>query len=113
MSYEIPQQLEYKEKIIFGLTFKQLVYAIIFLPIALALLFKTPFGFPVRITLSLIPTSIAALFMFTNLPTEIKNGLKWIKFRNISLFDKNNNLNPVMKKLLPVEKIEGGILYLT
>ena len=113
MSYEIPQQLEYKEKIIFGLTFKQLVYAIIFLPIALALLFKTSFSFPVRITISLIPTAIAALFMFTNLPTEMKNCLKWLKYRNIPLTDKNNNLNPAMKKLLPVEKIAGGVLYLT
>src|SRR3989344_2951282 len=39
MAYEIPQELEYKEKIIFNLTFSQLVYAIIFLPF-LALILK-------------------------------------------------------------------------
>jgi len=31
--YEIPQQLEYKEKIVFGLTFPQIAYALIFFPI--------------------------------------------------------------------------------
>jgi len=31
MSYKIPQQLGHKEKIIFGLTFEQLLYAVIFL----------------------------------------------------------------------------------
>ncbi|MBI2666894.1 PrgI family protein [Candidatus Woesearchaeota archaeon] len=79
MSYEIPQQLEYKEKIIFGLTFSQLLWAIIFLPIALALLLKTPFTMPYRISLSLLPCGIAAVFMFTNLPKQLKNWLKWLR----------------------------------
>ena len=30
MAYQIPQQLEYKEQIIFGLTLRQVIYAIIF-----------------------------------------------------------------------------------
>ncbi|MDP2909182.1 MAG: hypothetical protein Q8N77_05230 [Nanoarchaeota archaeon] len=30
MSYEIPQQLEYQEKVVFGLTFSQLAWAMLF-----------------------------------------------------------------------------------
>ncbi len=37
MAYEIPTQIAYKEKILFGLTFEQLVIASIFLVPALAL----------------------------------------------------------------------------
>ena len=106
MSYEIPQQLEYKEKIIFGLTFSQLLYAIIFLPIALALLLKPPFGWAVRISLALIPSVIASLFMFTNLPKVIKNWLKWQRWK------KCQQDNPKMKKYLNVDKIEGYVLHL-
>ena len=36
MAYEIPQKLEYNEKIAFGLTFKQLAYALFFSFIAFA-----------------------------------------------------------------------------
>ncbi len=39
MSYEIPQQLKHKEKIVFNLTFSQLGYATIF-SIPILLLFK-------------------------------------------------------------------------
>ena len=104
MSYEIPQQLEYQEKIIFGLTFKQMFYAIIFLPLALALLFKLKIGLPYRVTLALIPSGLGALFMFTNIPQQLKNILKWLCWKNIS--DKK------MKTFLPLEKIEEDILYL-
>ncbi|MBS3165532.1 PrgI family protein [Candidatus Woesearchaeota archaeon] len=68
MSYEIPQQLEYKEKIIFGLTFQQLLYALIFSPLALALLFKTPYAITYRIGLALIPSALACIFIFTKIP---------------------------------------------
>ncbi len=106
MSYQIPQQLEYSEKIIFGLTFQQLLYAIIFLPIALALLFKTPFPLTYRITLALIPSTTAAIFMFTNLPNEIKNWIKWLQWKE---FDINHKK---MKEYLNLEKIEEDVLHL-
>jgi hypothetical protein len=41
MAYEIPQQLEYKEKIMFGLNFKQLAYLFVFAPIVVFIAFKT------------------------------------------------------------------------
>ncbi len=112
MTYEIPQQLEYKEKIIFGLTFQQLVYAIIFLPIALALLLKTPFELAYRISLALIPSSLAAIFMFTNLHIEIKNMIKWFACREIPLLDKNNKLSKKIKNYLQIKTIKDDTLEL-
>jgi len=106
MTYEIPQQLEYKEKIIFGLTFQQLLYAIIFSPIAIAILFKLPVSIYLRISLALIPSSIAGIFMFTNIPKQIRNWMKWLKWKELDIN------HPRMKEYLNLEKIEGDMLYL-
>ena len=106
MSYEIPQQLEYKEKIIFGLTFPQLLYALIFSPLALALLFKTPYALPYRISLALIPSAVACIFMFTNVPKQGKNWLKWLKWRKFTIHDKK------MKEFLNIQDIKDGVIQL-
>jgi hypothetical protein len=42
MAYEIPQKLEYNEKIMFGLTFNQLGYFFLFGAIGLFIFFKLP-----------------------------------------------------------------------
>ena len=34
MSYDIPDKIQYKEKIVFNLTFKQLIYASVFMLLA-------------------------------------------------------------------------------
>jgi conjugal transfer ATP-binding protein TraC len=81
--YEIPTQLEYKEKIVFGLTFVQLFYALIFLPIIFSLLFKVNASISVRILLALIPTLLAVGFMFFDLFTKIKDWYTWFKIRQI------------------------------
>ena len=106
MTYEIPQQLEYKEKIIFGLTFTQLLYAVIFLPIALALLFKLPLALPYRVSFALIPSSLAGIFMFTTLPTQTKAIIKWFGWRKLNINDKK------MRKFLNLDKINKDILHL-
>jgi hypothetical protein len=80
--YEIPQQLEYKEKIVFGLTFEQLMYAMIFLPFAV-MFFRMNVAMPVKIFLISIPVSLAAGFMFFDLLSKIKDWYWWYKFREI------------------------------
>ncbi|MBU0460652.1 MAG: PrgI family protein, partial [Nanoarchaeota archaeon] len=102
----IPQQLEYKEKIIFGLTFQQLLYAIIFSPVAIAILFKLPFPLYIRISLALIPSGMAGIFMFTNIPKQFKNWSKWLRWQR---FD---NTHPKMKLFLEIEKIENEVILL-
>ena len=47
MTYQIPQQLQYKEKIMFGLDFKQLAYAFVF-GLICVILFKTVGSFYIK-----------------------------------------------------------------
>ena len=93
MAYEIPQELEYQEKIIFGLTFKQLLYATAFLPCILFIITKLPLDLPYRIGLALIPASFAVVFMYTSLPLKLWNWWKWLPYRKLFL------LSPKMKNL--------------
>jgi hypothetical protein len=99
--YEIPQQLEYKEKIVFGLTFGQLMYAMIFLPIAIVF-FRMNIPFSVKIFLIFIPVSLAGGFMFFDLSSKIKNWYWWYKFREIK--------DPLKLKDIFGARVEGGLM---
>ncbi len=83
MAYEIPQQLEYKEKIIFGLTFKQLAYLFGFAPVALLIFFKTGFPLFVKIMIDGFLVCFAVGFMFLNLDFHLKSWISWFKLREI------------------------------
>ncbi len=86
--YEIPQQLTYKEKIVFGLTFEQLGYALIFALIIFTILFRLQANLTIRITLATIPILLASGFMFFDLLTQIKYWYTWAKTRNIIIPEK-------------------------
>ena len=88
--YEIPQQLEYKEKIVFGLTFLQLAYALLFFPIVFSLLFKINASIEVRIVLACVPGLLAVGFMFFDLTTHLKNWYTWFRFRDLDTEEKLN-----------------------
>jgi len=113
--YEIPQQLEYKEKIVFNLTFGQLAYGLIFFPFAFSFFFKLNASLPVRVFLTFIPITLASGFMFFDLSTKIKNWVLW--FRNRRLIKKKiqafigfkqikQNLIYTQKKKMAVLKVE-------
>ena len=108
MTYQIPQQLAYKEKILFGLTFEQLGIAGIFLVPALLLLLKTAFPLAVRVTLALFPVIIGCLFMFTNLWQELKAITKWLRYRSIGLYNEGE-LDRKMQEFLPIKEIKETI----
>ena len=101
--YEIPQQLEYKEKIVFGLTFGQLIYAMIFLPFAI-IFFRLNVSMPVKVFLTFIPVSLAAGFMFFDLSSKIKDWYWWYKFREIKESEK-------LKKLFGAD-VRGNLIIL-
>lgn len=105
MSYEIPQHLQYEEKIIFGLTFKQLIYAALFVIPASIIFFKTDFGIYVRASIAAILLGIASLLMFFNFSSYMKDIISWIKFREAWLMDSK------MIQFLGIEKIENGAIY--
>ena len=100
--YEIPQQLEYKEKIVFGLTFVQLMYAMIFLPFAV-MFFRMNVSMPVKIFLIAIPVSLAGGFMFFDLASKLKDWYWWYKFREIK--------DSTKLKTLFGAGIEGDVIF--
>ena len=98
--YEIPQQLEYKEKIVFGLTFKQLAYAFAFFPIVFYLIFKLNASIAVRVFLAIYPTLLAVGFIFFDLENKLKTWVKWFNLRDISKKRKKTKLWKKLPKKL-------------
>jgi len=104
MTYEIPSQLEYKERIMFGLTFEQLIYAGTFGTPALFILLKISFNDYIKWTLILALLMFGISFMFFDLKTYLKNWFVFLKQRDIT--DDSNN----MIDFLEVRQIKDGIL---
>src|SRR3989344_7975760 len=100
MAYEIPQELEYQERIVFNLTFAQMFYALLFSPIVIGILFKLPIGIAYRVAIALLPSSLACVFMFTDLPKKFWNWWKWRSYKEFKLEDKK------MKEFFNLEKVE-------
>ena len=98
MSYEIPQQLQHKEKIIFGLTFSQLAWASLFLLI-LVVIIKLPISATAKFVIALIPSFIGILFIFFDMATWIKRFMAFTKLRTITVN------SPAMQTLIPVKKV--------
>ena len=105
MSYEIPQKLQYEEKIIFGLTFRQLVFVPIFIIPALVIFLKSHLPITIRLIVSTALMGLGLLFMFFNLLDYLKNIIAWVKFREASQMDKR------MKDFLGLKKVENKVLY--
>ena len=82
MSYQIPQQLQYKEKIMFGLTFKQLAYCFGFGFLDI-LIFKRIESLYVKLPIIVVISFIAILFMFFKLDEIIKNYKTFLFNREI------------------------------
>jgi len=114
--YEIPQQLEYKEKIVFGLTFTQLIYVLIFFPILFVIIFKINASLSTRICIAIFPALLACGFIFLNLSFHLKNWIIWFKSRKVETKEKmekwfyikeiKNNLIVTKKKKLAIIKVE-------
>jgi hypothetical protein len=102
MTYQIPQQLEYKEKIMFGLTFKQLAYAFLFGIIAIIFLKILPSG--LNFVIAILISCAGAGFMFFDFATHIKNYWYYYKSRKISLNE--NELNAFMG----IKEIEKNVI---
>ena len=105
MSYEIPQQLQYEEKIIFGLTFRQLFYAAIFGIPCIIIFFKSKIDIYIKVIITSLLLGIASLFMFFNFSSYIKNILSWTKFREMRMMDSK------MIQFLGIAKIQNGVVY--
>jgi conjugal transfer ATP-binding protein TraC len=101
MAYQIPQQLEYKEKIMFGLTFKQLMYGFIFGLLSIAIFRGIPNLF-LSILFTIVPSCLGIGFMFLNLEERLKEFYYFLRFRDPSATQLN--------AFFGVDRIEKGLI---
>lgn len=103
--YEIPQELKYKEKIIFNLEFEQLIYSSLAIFFGLLIL-KTSLDLNLKITLLMFIGCIAIFFMYFNLKSILFNYISWL----ISL--KLNFMTYSMNKYLSFKSIENDSIII-
>ena len=105
MAYEIPQQLEYQEKIMFGLTMKQLAYAFFFGSLGFIIFFKTNFGLYVKVSIVSLLGVLAVLFMFFDSAMFLKDFRKWLQFR------KAEKGSAKLQKFIGIKEIKEDVIY--
>jgi hypothetical protein len=101
MAYQIPQQLAYKEKIMFGLTFKQLMYAFLFGCISL-IIFRRINNLTLGIILATLHSVLGLGFVFFDLEDKIKNYYLYCKLRKLE--------NKKLAELFGIKKIENNLI---
>jgi len=103
MTYQIPQQLEYKEKIMFGLTFKQLAYAFSFGFICIMFFKFISFDY-LRYPLIMLFSTIGVCFIFFDAEVYIKNYWIFLKFQRVSKGD------PKLKEFIGIKEITDNLI---
>ncbi|VVB69983.1 Uncharacterised protein [uncultured archaeon] len=106
MSYDIPDEIKYKEKLAFNLDFKQLLYAVIFILLAV-------FSYS-------LPISGQAKFVFPSLFILLGIGFVYLKFDEYLFvrfkywfgFKEGSWLNKKVRDLVGIEEIEGHTVFL-
>lgn len=104
MAYEIPQELQHKEKILFGLNFQQLGWLTIFGTLIL-ITFKSDINISLRYSLIIIFATFAILFMFFNLSNFLKDLFLFTLYRRFNISSKK------MDKFIEIKKIENATIY--
>ncbi len=105
MGYEIPQKLQHREKIIFGLTFSQLGWSLLFLFVIL-IIFRLDLPFVSRCILAVFPSIMGVLFVFFDFHKLLKNMISFFKFRFAVLGSE------LMALFVGIKKIEEGVVFL-
>jgi len=105
MTYDIPPPLQHKEKIIFGLTFIQLAYALPSLLLILLLIFKLPLPIEFSGAISIIPLSLAVFFMFFDGKNKTTNFIKHLKTQEADV--ENNKL----KDVINIKEVKEEVVY--
>ena len=106
MAYDIPDKIQYKEKIVFGLTLKQLVYAVGFgIPAVLS------FGLPLSGNAKFISPCILALlglgFIFLDFEKAVLERVAY--FRGIR---QGGAMDKKVQDFIGIRKIENDTVYL-
>jgi len=103
MGYEIPQKLEYKEKIIFGLTFKQLAYLLLFAPLIFAVSIGSNMHILFKVFFSMNLSAMAVGFIFLDLDKHLRIWIAWFKTRVIETPKQ-------LLKFIPIKEIRDELL---
>ncbi len=98
MSYEIPQQLQHKERIVFGLTFTQLGWAAFFGFFVLAAL-ASNLSLYVKMGVAVVPIVLGVLFIFFNMWSWVRNAIGYIRHREVLLGTKH------MSQAFPIKEV--------
>jgi len=104
MAYDIPPPLKHKEKILFGLTFSQLFYAVPAFLLCFLVLFKFNLRIEVSGIISVIIIFIAAFFIFFDGLGKIKN------FYNYKRNPKMGVSSKELEKIIDVENVKDNFL---
>ncbi|MBD3268547.1 DUF87 domain-containing protein [bacterium] len=82
MSYEIPQQLQYKERVLFGLTLEQAIYGAASALLSFLVYAKSNLNFAGKIIVITLLVSVGVSFMFFDMKTHSQEFLSWLRHRN-------------------------------
>jgi len=89
MTYEIPSQIAYTERIAFGLTLKQLILSIFFMVLIYFVFFKTNLPIISKWILGVIILILAISLIFFKLDSFMLNFFNWITLRSFKLDNKS------------------------
>lgn len=107
MSYEIPKNLRYQEKIVFNLSFEQAAWMGIFGVLIFTTFFKLPILLEGRIVISLLLVILAVGFSFFNFRTYTTNIISFL-----TIPKEMGYLDSKMRKFLEITSIENDTIYL-
>ncbi|MBI5066143.1 ATP-binding protein [Candidatus Woesearchaeota archaeon] len=101
--YEIPQELQYSEKIVFGLTLKQTFVVLSTGVLVYFTIFKWLISPWIKYSLALLIVVLGVLFTFFKLDQLISNFLLWIWSKRIKFFQSQS--------LFGVQKFENDFMF--
>ncbi|MDD3159989.1 MAG: PrgI family protein [Candidatus ainarchaeum sp.] len=107
MSYEIPKNLKYEEKLIFNLSLQQTIWLAIFIIPSAIIILKSPLPFEINIIIAILLTIIGLGFAFLNLKEYILTIYKY--------FSQPRQLGYLSKKManfIEVKEIKENIILL-
>jgi len=105
MSYEIPQKIQYKERIVFNLTLEQFGYAVLFVVTGFMAYNKLPLIYWARVAIGVGIASLSLGFMYLDWLRKILDWWAWRRFQKATIFDKS------MKDLLRLDAVEQSCYH--
>ena len=101
MSYQIPPPLQHKEKIIFGMTFSQLAYALPAFLLIFLIIFKTNLPIQFTGTIATVIALVTSSFIFFDAKNKLQNLINHFLTREVEV---NSDK---LKQIVNIDKVKG------